>query len=606
MAETPDEIVIVYNSVGAEGGSASKDPVADPQKQFINVQESEAVDLPHKAFLGNGALDAAKGAASAPGVPAYSLPLSFSLGNERVSMRLTPETFSDVLLGLYIAGGWEWVQPFLYSVGSTLLPVDVLRPTRNGAHDPARLQAFIRAAQTAISSLNEFIASTLVAIAEQAAVTAQDLAARTLAALDEQERLYGIRQQDTAPPAGGTEGGTGTNPQGTGTNSGTGGSGGTTTPATPAASPVYETTQPEMAADLVQAIESLAAAYSAVEGEQAKQPKSSTETSAGSEGGSPGTSGNGATGGSGGSGGSTVEEPFDQKKLDAAHTKLSTLLKDTSAQHKLAPGIFALCLPKRKAGAPLGEQAIYQCAVTYLTQARQSLAQVPATYDSGPLAAAIRGSLPRAAFELNVGLQDRPETRAAVFAGRTDRPGLFEPLLADQVLEHVRLSIVDSVKGVDGDDDRVRAGFALAVLNSYLGASDARYAIPRAQEKKDQGPLQSLGKVSAALSLVGLFFPPFLAIGGAIGLVTMFGSALTQLDAVASANQTLDRQALDALLTENDAAFAQILAAKPRGIDVITSIGVSVAEITVLNRVFPLVGLGVGAWSDYQTLAGEP
>ncbi len=252
---------------------------------------------------------------------------------------------------------------------------------------------------------------------------------------------------------------------------------------------------------------------------------------------------------------------------------------------------------------PLGEQTVFAATVQYLVQARASLSQLPSSYDASGLEYAVRGALPRVLLDPQVRLEDRPEVRAAVFSGaRVASDGGFQPLTSDLLLEQVRRDIVGAARGPAGDDEKVRAAFTLAVLNSYTAAADARDAIPAARAKEEQAPLKPFSKITAAVSLIGLFVRPVAVVAGGLGLLAMAGSAYLQFRSVAEVNKVLDAAALDALLADDTAAFAQVVASKPRGIDVLTEAGASVGELMLLDRVFPIAGLAVGAWSDIETL----
>jgi hypothetical protein len=585
--------------------------VKDAEKSFLAAPAKTAVEEPRQTYLDQGAIDAAKGAASAPRPVVPSLPLSFDLDNERVSIVLTPENFSDVLIGLYIAGEWSWVQSFLYAVGAALVGsfpmVSALPRPPGDPAEAARRQPFIDAAATALTALNDHIASALVALALQVTDKAQQLAVSTTASLDEQERMYGIRPR---PPAdvgqGGAEGGTGTNPgggnSGTGGNSGAGG--GTGTQATNA-TPQYESARPEIAADLVAAVEAVVTACATYKGLQQSYDKAKQEKATGASSGTGGSGGGpgGSGGQSGAEGGSGTNPAPDLKQVQSAQETVATTLRDAAAQHRLAPGVAALCLNEKKEGQPLGEQVVFAATVQYLVQARASLSQLPSSYDASGLEYAVRGALPRVLLDPQVRLEDRPEVRAAVFSGaRVASDGGFQPLTSDLLLEQVRRDIVRAARGPAGDDEKVRAAFTLAVLNSYTAAADARDAIPAAKSKEEQAPLKTWSKITAALSLIGLFAAPVAVVAGGLGLVAMAGSAYLQFRSVAESNKVLDAAALDALLADDTAAFAQVVASKPRGIDVLTEAGASVGEMMLLDRVFPIAGLAVGAWSDIETL----
>jgi hypothetical protein len=183
VPELPDSIVILGTGLSdPEPGAPPADPVKDVEARFLTEPGKAAVDAPQQAYVGDGALDAAKGPASEPRPEVLTLPLSFDLDNERVNVVVTPESFSEVLIGLYIAGEWKWVQSFLHAVGASLLRANVVgrgnqlyRQPKADPADSARLRAFGDAAQTAIGALNDHIASALVALALQVTDKAQEL-----------------------------------------------------------------------------------------------------------------------------------------------------------------------------------------------------------------------------------------------------------------------------------------------------------------------------------------------------------------------------------------------------------------------------------------------
>lgn len=615
VPELPDSIVILGTGLSdPEPGAPPADPVKDVEARFLTEPGKAAVDAPQQAYVGDGALDAAKGPASEPRPEVLTLPLSFDLDNERVNVVVTPESFSEVLIGLYIAGEWKWVQSFLHAVGASLLRANVVgrgnqlyRQPKADPADSARLRAFGDAAQTAIGALNDHIASALVALALQVTDKAQELSATTTASLTEQERIYGITVRP--PPAdtgqGGAEGGSGSDSA-------------ANAPAAENTAPHYESAQPEVAADLVAAVEEVVTACASYQGlqqafDKAKQEKKSEPPSStgsgGPSGAGGGAGGQGASGGQVGSGGQSGAEggtgtnpPPALKDVQSAQERVAKTLKDAAAQHRLAPGIAALCLKQKKEGQSLGDQVVFAATVQYLAQARASLTQLPATYDVSSLDYAVRGALPRVLLDPEVRLEDRPEVRAAVFSGARVASGGFQPLASDLLLGEVRRDVVRAATGPVDDDEKVRAAFTLAVLNSYLASADARDAIPAAKAKEERAPLKVLSKITAAASLLGLFVRPVALVAGGLGMLEMAGNAYLQFRSVAESNKVLDAAALDALLADETAAFAQIVASKPRGIDVLTEVGASVGEMMLLDRVFPLAGLAVGAWSDVETL----
>jgi hypothetical protein len=591
MENAPDEIVVVYNTVGPEPGRRSEDPVGDPQGPFVKKVNDD--------FLGSGALEAAKGPASAPRPPTYLLPLMFQLDGESVSLELKPGMVSDTLIGLYIAGGWAWAQAFLHAFLDAIgrdsgVPslIDVLQMRAPAAKDPGRAKAFAEAVSKALPDLNGLISNVLVEIAQRTIAKAHDLAAVAGSELTVQAQLYDIRPVRAQQPAsGGTEGrGEPTSAEGGdtgGAGGGTGGGSGSEPKVTEAQGYApADPTKADIVADLVSAIQQLVNAYSTLETEQTLADASAAETHEGSPTSAPPPP---ATG--------------QPTKLEAAAGTLSKLLKETTGQHKLAPGIVALCLSKRSdAGDPFDKKIIYSCTAEYIASARESLAQIPVNYNATGLREALAKSTQPEARALEVSLADTPEARAAVFAGRGTS---FEPLMADQLLERVRRDIVNEAKTARNDDEAVRALFALAVINSYLAASDARDVVPRAQAARAREPLQALAKISAALSLVGLLVPPLGVVGTIIGLYTVYGDALSQLDEVVRLNTRLDTRALETLLSENQAAFAQTLAAKPRPSDVYVELATSFIGFALAGRLLPRLALGVSVVSDAKTLLLE-
>jgi hypothetical protein len=615
MVDGPGEIVLVYNAVGAADqapaeadASPEASAVSSPQQQFVGGPQQAQVGQPQRAFVtdaaaaatrpaqdavGQAALDRVAGPASAP--PRSTLPLSFDAGGERISVTLAPETFAEVLFGLYIAGGWPWVRSFMTAVGSAILPT--IR-SNSGAFD--RLRLFLPAAQSALASLNDRIASALVAIAEQTVDKAQELATNTAQLLTDEEQVYGIKlkpKPDTGQ--GGAEGG-----------------GGSDTPEEP--TPTFDKEDPDKAAaanDLVIAVEALVAAFTELEtargGASPAASGSDAQGQGGSGGSGTGSSGAGGGGGSdtgqsGAEGGTGKQTPPDPARITAARDKLTNLLRDASAQHKLAPGIAGLCLAKRKGSGALGETVVFEASLAYMAQAREALGRVPASYNSGPLGVVLREELPRkareAGYELKVVLDDTPETRAAVYVGRATA-GVFEPLALDALLEHVRSDIFDTAK--DGEDeDRVRALFAIMALDSYLAASDARTVVARAEAEREGAPIRRGGKLAAALSLIGLRFPPALVAATAVGVTVMFASALQQFDELARTDRAIDTRSLDALLAGEDAQFAQMIAMRPRGTDVLTTIGVELMKQQAMLMI-PVIGTALGAYQDVRTLVED-
>lgn len=585
MPRTPVQVTIFSNSVGAADGDTPADPLRDAQSAFIDNPAAGAVGGPNEQFLGGAALDAARGRASLPAAASNAVPLSFTLDNQKVTMRLTPENFSDVLLALYTAGGWEWVHQFAYAAGRRIFPAFVAHLT---PEQIARQQVYARVAGRSFEDLNRFIADALVAMAERAAEKMRELAETAAGNLALEEVKYGIRKAAPPTPSGlGTDATSGQDDSEASANnedqSGAGGGGGADT-----GNPNVQkyVSNPQIAGadkDLVTAIQQLAKAYTDLERLQGTPEKALLNDAA------------------------PPPDPPDPEKIRAASAAFSKMLQDALAQHRLAPGILAVCLPKRPSDdAVIDEQTVFASTVEYLAMSRASLAGVPAKYDSAPLREALRKTLRQLTRRLegfiDVHLDETPETRAAVFAGGSDRRTAFEPLLADQVLERVRADMIAAAKSSANDDAKVRAGFSLAVLNSYLSVSDAREAIPRARASKDALPFIGVAKASSALSLVGLLIPPLGIAGAVVGGIALVGDALNQFNEVARTNAELDFRALDALLTDDQAAFARSLAAKPRGMAVIGGIVTSLAGFALVGRYLPRVGLAVQVVSDAHTL----
>jgi hypothetical protein len=582
--ESPSLVEIVYNPLGVDGEfiERTNHPVGSAEKDFIHKPNGTAVERFNDAFLGNGALDAAKGPASRKDTQSITLPILFYIAGEPIKVSLKPENFSDALFSLYTAGAWDWAEPFLAAVRKALFPLDTQRDLSQ--EQIARINAFLKVAPQGITDLNKSIANALVELARSVVDKAQQLATQARAQIESQKATYGIVEVDTKPATGGTEGGPGGGGAGSG-NEGSGGGGGNSDKTT---KPVFGVPDPNTraaAADLVAAIQKLATAYSQLEKAQLDfQNTASAEPYSGAP---------------------------PSQDVTAAHHALSKLLKAVAVNHPLASGILALCLPQRSSEGALDEQTIYDCTLDYVAQAEDWLASLSRTYDYAELrnalarptysqATALGISLP----ELGISLPDTPETRAAVFSGRTDRGVMFEPLVADQILDRVRHDIVAEARTSPTDDRDVWTIFMLTVLNSYIAVADARDVIPEALAAIEEKPMQVFNKVLAALSLVGLLVPPVFAAVQASRLAefALFGNALIQLDQVARLNSKLNRVALDALLVGDAEKFALTIASKPRATDVMADIMISFIGYQALGKMLPPIALAVQAFNDGETL----
>lgn len=559
----PDEIVLVHGTIQAEPENKTvPDPVAGPQERYRDHPNRTHVLEPGEKYTGNGALQAAAAKPRAPAERARTL--SIELDGETAEINITADAFTEALLSTYCAGGWDWVQRFLLAVGRPVLSSQAKSPVAT-----ARNMAIINAIGAARASLNDAISKVLVELAERAFETALELSAKVTGNLLETEKAYGIRLQPAGPAvdtgAGGAQGGPGTDP--------------------PKVYEVHEPQDANAAPDLLLTVGALLAAYTAYEGELVKLSPVTNE-------GSPGPDPYGAP----------PPPPPDPKVAQEALKKYTDLLKASILKHRIAAGVVALCLDKRKdsPGQLPTAQSIYASTVEYVQMARESLKRIGSGYDSGGLRESMSISLASVIKEFRIAMADTPETRAAVFSGRSR--DTLEPLLADQLLERVRADIVGGAKESGTDEDGVRALFALSVLNSYLAVSDARDALPKARAARDQEPFEKLGKTSAALSLVGLFAPPLQAAAAVTGLYAMYGSAVNQFAQIARESAAIDTKALDALLAEDHTMVAQTLASKPRGLALMSSTLETLVRDGLLAKLIPPVSLAYPAVEDALTL----
>lgn len=596
----PDEILWLL--AGTPPGSPVVDPVA-AQASMLDDATTRFVVAPQSTFLGQGALDAASGPPGRDG-RAMKVRVSFDISGQSSELDLVPEAVEDLLIALYTASGWDGVQAFLTGLGRRVFHVESVAPTSRFSMEPTpdppalveQRNAYATAVTNGLATLNGLIADTLVEFSTRATQLGFSLAADAMKRLTALDANYGIRLKRDESPVNnnGAGGGGGSDP---GTSGAEGGPGRSQTE--------YEVRDPLVpgaAEDLVVAIKALGDTYSRIE--RAKTflaMKGSTINQGAPSGG--GTAGTGAGGGAGG-GGSPAPDPYSEASLADDIGKFQTLLKAAIAQHRIVPGVLALCLPERSDtdNGSLEDQVIYAQVAAYLQMATGWLRDVPETMDSTPLRAAMTRSLHGINRSLQLDLKDVPEVRAAVWAGRSERSGAWEPLLAEQLLDRVRVDIVEGAAESGDEADAMRAAFAVAVLTSYLRSADASVAVRTATLAKAESSMLGQDKSVAALSLMSLLVPPIRTVTLAIGLMTMAGHAMNQFTALASSNRAADAAALDALLADDSVVFVTILSNKPRFEELIGEIAKTMTMQMVFDTVFPVAGLVVQVASDVATL----
>lgn len=568
--------------------------VADTAAQAAPVSHTQAardvLDDTAARYTGAGALAAASTPAPATGTPppAGTAPtgvapafIVFDLAGERIARPLVPEDVEDTLFSLYMMAGWAGVGACLEAIGREVFALrsiarPMAMPTRLAPAEQARRMAFAQATAAALDQLHAQVVETLIALAQAAqdkALALRDIGVELLA---RQAAVYGVREAQTPLSQGGAEGGSG-------------------------ADPGYTLGEPGVQGaveDLVAAVAGLATAYAAVEQALAKSAQAQQASPAQGAGGGGGTQ-PGAGGAQGGTGSDGTPDPA---QLQDASLAFQARLRDVVAQHPLAPGVFAACLPHRAADGTLQAADVRRALCEYIPQAAALLQAVPASHASDRLRVVLGEPLRDLARALHLVLDDVPEVRASLWAAREDAAA-FEPLMAGPVLEAVREDLI-AATGED-EDALLRTAFALAVLDSLRRAGDDRDAVLQAQAQAAQAPLRRQDKTVAALSLVGLLVPQVRAFAAVFGLATVLGHALAQLDEISRLQANLDRAALQALLAGDAASFATTLAAKPRASDVVTELLSGIAIGKAVDTVVPALGLLMQVEGDVQTLLGQ-
>ncbi|HMB56613.1 MAG TPA: hypothetical protein VKM35_05325, partial [Arenimonas sp.] len=364
---------------------------------------------------------------------------------------------------------------------------------------------------------------------------------------------------------------------------------------------------PGAAADLLAAIKALSTAYSAVATASAADKSTAQAPStpyATTNEGAPADTGGEAAGG----GPPTSGQP-DPPSLPDAVKRFQEMFRATTAQHRIAPGVLALCMSERKgATGEIEDNVIYGQIAQYFDTADMMLGGIPVSSNSQRMRDALARSLYAINDDLRINLQDTPEVRAAVWAGRDDRSGSLEPLLADQLLERVRADIVSTAHESGDEAEVMRAAFAVAVLNGFLRSADARDLVRAARLAKAERAMADTDKGVATLSLIGLLVPPIGRVTQLIALYSLYGHAMNQLVAIASINAVMDVAALDALLADDAASFGTTLASKPRADDILGQIlaetGLSLVQAHAINTFLPSLGLAMQVVTDVDTLTG--
>jgi hypothetical protein len=181
---------------------------------------------------------------------------------------------------------------------------------------------------------------------------------------------------------------------------------------------------------------------------------------------------------------------------------------------------------------------------------------------------------------------------------------VFEPLLANQLLERVREDIVRSTNATAGEEPLLRSAFMLAVLNSYLSIADARHAVAAARLAKQEAPWGRADQAAACLSLIGLLVPPVGLLGVALGAYSMYGHLTNQFESLAQSRKAMHDTAVAAAMADDSVELAQVLADFPRMETVVAELVLSFGGMHLASKI-PVVGLAMQVVGDAETLLGK-
>jgi len=542
----PDEIVLVFPEPArppepAAAALAAAQGLADAERTFLKQPQAQ--------YTGAGALAAAAGPV-AGARSETAIALEFVVGDEHVSLRIAPHQVSDCLVSLYVIGAWEAVNGFLGALGAKASKE--ANPGSGLPAMPARFAPFtdptlacVKAAAEALRELQELVRESLVIIAERSLASAHDMARRTEQLLQAAEQAYGVRAVQGAEDT----------------------------------FEVEDPGAPGLAEELVGAVQELRAAYGKILAEQ--NPDNPSPDS---------------------------RRLPNQALIAKAAADFSSLLKAKAKEHRVVAGVLGLSI-QEEGTSGLGTEAearqkVFRWLAAYLESARGWLKVIPAAYPSNLLRHGMGNSTRRVNRTLGLALDDVPEVRAALWAGRDTEEAVFEPLLANQLLERVRQDILRSTNATAGEEPLLRSAFMLAVLNSYLATADARHAVAAARLAKQEAPWARADQAAACLSLLGLLVPPVGLVGVALGGYSMYGHLTNQFESLAQSRQATQNAAIDAVMADDSVELAQLLADFPRMETVVAELVLSFGGMHLASKI-PVVGLAMQVVGDAETLLGK-
>lgn len=604
-ADGPDKITIVYASIADP--VAMPDPIGDPASRYIDATKSRYIDDTALRSLGSAAT---AGQPAAVDSATKTVPITLKLEGETQTVLVAARDIGDSFLALYAVGGWPWVVGFLSSI---------IEKTKPGAIPAGVQQAFSQAVSDGLATLNTRISDVLVQFAERALILGRERATEALKNLIEEEQTYAIHRQNeqtsgsggagdtSSAQGGGGQGASGQSGAGGGASSGQGGGTGQGTSSSQSGTEggAGDSRSPYVASARGASLSAKVSAAVTAWTEYRKyfNPPDFVDPNV-----------------------PTVPAALVAQYVADARKDFLAKLREAGNEHRLAPGVIGKCLPTDKfvTSVELSDNDVFSATVDYIAAAKDTLQSMltEEPYPSAFLREQLKGSIGPAIWPLGLHPDDTPEVRASIWAGYTRQRIRMEPLRADALLRDVLSDIVDAARAEQSVDALFRAQFAGAVLASYQSETDVRFAIQATTLQQAEAPFASLDSVVAALDLIAIFLLPPLAplagvvttfVGG-LSIYSLYGHAVNQFEEAAVRNTMLDDQsaaalfrelngrALDALLDDPEASFAQLVAQKRYRSDVLVDVAKSVATVAGIGKVLPPLALALNTANDTETL----
>lgn len=558
-------VVAPHDFQDAQGLSAADQDIESLYAQFVQ-----------------GAADQALGAPAVSQQP-RTLKVTTSAWGDSIELDVVPEAIPDLMLFAYASGGRKAFNALGLSI------INAAAGLRKVAHydfkglsiidavpgvwatNPAPTGAIKFVVETYEAHTDEVVA-TLASIAADAYALAATRIATAHRRLAEQKTRYQLRPENSGPTENsGAEGGPGSSYYSNFT--------------------VMSAGNPAAARELVEIVQNLIALRNQADRIRQKELSSAMMTGLSGAGGAPGSDN------------ATKEEKLSSegeqriRDAEAAFQKALGLAIEGERGHPIAPAVFALIMQDQPFGnAKAREEEILAAADKYMEEGMARLATaLPAEFSPTGVAAIARVSAYRRLANIGRGEEDTPETRVALWARRPNRGYAYEPLDDEYVLMALLKRQADALAAAPDELTEFRLLYRYQVIVALITARDTVDAVAAAEADADakRAFYDTAGAVADVLDLVGLFLWPLEAIGLAISSYVLVGSALIAIGEIDAANAAIDAKVVSALMQEEGAQVAMLLASRPTMFDLALLLGRDIAAFMAIGKVSRTVALAV-------------